>query len=87
MMLVALEAARGSAAVLIGQIVIYGGREYRIRGFTPAGVIPATVDIESVATGEVRTVPVEALRARLRLVGTDVDENDEDASLSWPSPA
>jgi len=66
-------ASRGSAAVLIGQVVIYAGRECRVRGFTPAGVIPATVDVEDAETGEVRTVPIESLRAQLRLVDPEPD--------------
>jgi hypothetical protein len=59
--------------VLIGQTVTYAGRECQIRGFTPAGVIPATVDIEDAETGEIRTVLIERLRARLRLVDPEPD--------------
>jgi hypothetical protein len=67
------EAARGSAAVVIGQIVTFDGREHRIVGFTPMSVAPRTVQIESVRTGVTVTVPIEALRARLRLVDPEPD--------------
>jgi hypothetical protein len=59
--------------VVIGQIVTFDGREFRIVGFTPMGVTPRTVQIESRATGLTVTVPLEALRARLRLVEPEPD--------------
>jgi hypothetical protein len=40
----------------IGDIVIYGGRRFSVRGFDPAGVEPRFVYIQDVKTGE--TIPV-----------------------------
>jgi len=41
----------------IGDIVIYGGKRFSVRGFDPEGVAPRFVYIEGVETGERISVP------------------------------
>jgi hypothetical protein len=45
-----------SAAMEIGDIVIYGGKRLRVRGFDPAGVEPRFVYLEDVESGETISV-------------------------------
>jgi hypothetical protein len=82
-----LEAGEVLRTVETGQIVVYEGREHRV-GFTPPEVIPVTVAIEDLETGEIRTVPVAELRARLTVAEPELVQDDwVDSSLSWPTAA
>lgn len=44
----------------IGDMVIYGGKRFSVRGFDPAGVEPRFVYIEDVKTGETISVSLPA---------------------------
>jgi len=44
----------------IGDIVIYGGKRFSVRGFDPAGVEPRFVYMEDVETGETISVSLTA---------------------------
>jgi hypothetical protein len=65
------------AAMDIGDIVIYGGKRFSVRGFDPAGVEPRFIYIEDVKTGETISVSFAApsgMRpgsAELRLVADE----------------
>jgi hypothetical protein len=45
----------------IGDIVIFGGKRYRISGFDPAGVEPRFVYLDDVETGQRVSLALEAL--------------------------
>jgi hypothetical protein len=61
----------------IGDIVIYGGERFTVRGFDPEGVEPRFLYIEGVKTGDAISVPLAAPSAitpgsaPLRLVGDE----------------
>ena len=45
----------------IGEIVLYEGRQYYLRGLDPMGVPERQAFLEDASTGEARTVPVDEL--------------------------
>jgi hypothetical protein len=45
----------------IGEIVLYGGRRYYLRGLDPMGVPQRQAFLEDALSGEARTVPVDDL--------------------------
>jgi hypothetical protein len=66
----------------IGDIVIYGGQRFYVRGIDPVGVHPRYLYLEDVGTGKTVSVafedhaaPTGRSRDRLRLVRKRVDES------------
>ena len=55
-----------TAAMNIGEIVLYEGRQYYLRGLDPMGVPQRQAFLEDALTGEPRTVPADDARARCR---------------------
>jgi hypothetical protein len=50
-----------TAAMNIGEIVLYEGRQYYLRGLDPMGVPQRQAFLEDASTGEARTVPADEL--------------------------
>ena len=48
-----------TAAMNIGEIVLYEGRQYYLRGLDPMGLPQRQVFLEDALTGEARTVPAD----------------------------
>jgi hypothetical protein len=53
----------GTAAMRIGELVLYEGRRYYLRGLDPMGVTQRQAFLEDAFTGEARAVPVAELEA------------------------
>jgi hypothetical protein len=49
----------GTAAMNIGEIVLYEGRQYYLRGLDPMGLPQRQAFLEDALTGEARTVPAD----------------------------
>jgi hypothetical protein len=50
-----------TAAMNIGEIVLYEGRRYYLRGLDPMGVPQRQAFLEDALTGEARTAPADEL--------------------------
>jgi hypothetical protein len=48
-----------TAAMNIGEIVLYEGRQYYLRGLDPMGLPERQAFLEDALTGEARTVPAD----------------------------
>jgi len=48
-----------TAAMNIGEIVLYEGRQYYLRGLDPMGLPQRQAFLEDALTGEARTVPAD----------------------------
>ncbi len=48
----------------IGQLVLYDGRAYYLRGLDPMSVPDGRADVEDAETGEPQRVPIADLRPR-----------------------
>jgi hypothetical protein len=53
----------GTAAMKIGELVLYEGRRYYLRGLDPMGVPQRQAFLEDAFTGEARAVPANELEA------------------------
>ncbi len=94
---VSVRAAGAPRQMDLGEIVIYGGRRYYVRGVDPVSVKPRHLYLEEVRTGKTVSVAFEqhmAARAgtrRLRLVRKRADgpsvQNDPPDGAQEPDPS
>jgi hypothetical protein len=81
----------------LGDIVIYGGQRYQVRGVDPVGVRPRYLYLEDVRTGKTISVAFEqhsaakgGSRGRLRLVRKSADKplthGDRTEEAQGPDP-
>ena len=61
---IAADDVSRTAAMNIGEIVLYEGRQYYLRGLDPMGVPQRQAFLEDVSTGEARAVPADDLEPR-----------------------
>jgi hypothetical protein len=64
----------------IGDIVIFGGKRYRIAGFDPAGVEPRCVYLRDVRTGQTVSLGYEVLEPAGSGGASAPDESSTDRS-------
>jgi hypothetical protein len=60
---IAADDVSRTAAMNIGEIVLYDGRRYYLRGLDPMGVPERQAFLEDAFTGEARSVPADDLEA------------------------